>query len=277
MMPEFKADLHCHSTCSDGTLTPVELVNLAHSLGLSGLSITDHDTIEAYKTAIPEAKRLGIRLGTGVELSCEFQGISVHVLGYDFSLENWEIQELCTRHHKRRTDRNRAILEKLKHYKMPVEEKELLEKAGTTHRTLGRPHIAALMVEKGYVSDIRAAFNLYLAEGKRCYVQGEPFQVSEAIEILHQAGGKAFLAHPQLLPKNFSLKAIFQLPFDGLECYYSRFQRDVAEHWVKIAAERKLLISGGSDFHGSVKPEVVLGCSFVNETVFNAIFSHPVA
>lgn len=269
---EFKADLHCHSTCSDGSLSPVELVQMAHRLQLGGLSITDHDTVEAYHTALPEAEKLGIRLGTGVELSTEHHGISVHILGYNFDLNHPELQALCARHYRRRQDRNRAILAKLKSYNMPIEEAELEAKARTKRTTLGRPHIAELMVEKGYALDIRTAFNLFLGEGKKCYVQGEPFLVKEAIDIIHQAGGKAFIAHPHLLPKELPLREMLKLPFDGIECYYSRFQREVANRWLKVAEEKKLLISGGSDFHGSVKPEIFLGCSFVNQTLFETIF-----
>jgi len=268
----FRADLHCHSTCSDGTLSPEELLKLAQERGLSGLSITDHDTIDAYKTAIPAAKALGIRLGTGVELSCEHLETSVHILGYDYSLTTPSIKALCARHQRRRTERNRLILANLKKHKMPIEEEEL-QKFGQ-ERTIGRPHIAQLMIEKGYVKTVKEAFNRYLGEGKSCYAQGAVFTALEAIEVLHQAGGKAFLAHPQLLPKTAPLKEILQLPFDGLECYYSLFGKETSQKWLEIAEKKKWLVSGGSDFHGGAKPDVVLGCSFVDQETFEKIFSH---
>ena len=106
----FRADLHCHSTCSDGTLTPVELVALAKKQDLAGLSITDHDTIEAYDTAVEAARDLGILLGTGVELSSEFQKMSVHILGYNYSLDSELMRDFCRKHKERRRHRNMAIL-----------------------------------------------------------------------------------------------------------------------------------------------------------------------
>jgi hypothetical protein len=262
----FYADLHCHSNCSDGTLAPGELVLHAKKIGLQGLAITDHDTIDAYRTAVPVAKKLGIRLGCGVEFSCQFQGFSIHLLGYDFSLSAPNVHDLCLRHQKRRESRNRAILEKLKAHQMEIAYEEL--QGG---HTIGRPHIAQLMVDKGYVKNIREAFHLYIGEGKKCYVAGEPFLVEEALEVLHGAHGKAFIAHPQLLPDDFPVDELLKLPFDGIECYYARLRK---KSWIEIAVGKKWLMSGGSDFHGTVKPEIELGCSGVDKATFDAIFQH---
>lgn len=261
------ADLHCHTHCSDGSSSPEQLIEHAKKIGLKGLSITDHDTIDAYQTATAAAKKAGLLLGTGVEFSCEFHGISLHLLGYDFEIKNTAIQQLCDRHRKRRESRNRAILEKLSQHGMPIAYDELLSKA--VGKIIGRPHIAMLMVEKGYVKNMREAFNHYIAEGKKCYVQGEPFQVEEAINVLHAAGGKAFVAHPQLLPEEFPIDKLLKLPLDGLECYYSRLFK---KSWLEIAQSKGWLVSGGSDFHGSVKPEIELGCSGVDEETFHRIF-----
>ncbi|MBS0647607.1 MAG: PHP domain-containing protein [Verrucomicrobia bacterium] len=261
------ADLHCHTHCSDGSLSPEQLIEHAKEIGLKGLSITDHDNIDAYQTAAAAAKKAGLLLGTGVEFSCEFQGISLHLLGYDFDLENRGVQQLCDRHRKRRDLRNTAILDKLSQQGMPIAYEELLSKA--QGKTIGRPHIALLMLEKGYVKNMREAFNHYIGEGKKCYVQGEPFQVAEAIEVLHAAGGKAFVAHPQLLSEEFPVDALLKLPLDGLECYYSRLFK---KSWLEMAQSKGWLMSGGSDFHGSVKPEIELGCSGVDEATFHRIF-----
>jgi predicted metal-dependent phosphoesterase TrpH len=267
------ADLHCHTTCSDGSASPVEVIQLAKQLGLKGLSITDHDTIDAYQTAIPAAKAAGLLLGTGVEFSCEFQGISLHLLGYDFDLKNLALHQLCQRHRKRREFRNQAILAKLSEAGMPIDYEELVALVAKAQgNIIGRPHIAQLMVEKGYVKNLREAFNHYIGEGKKCYDPGEPFTVEEAIEVLHSAGGKAFVAHPQLLPDEFPIKDLLKLPFDGLECYYSRLFK---KSWVEIAQEKGWIMSGGSDFHGSIKPETELGCCGVDQETFNRIFQNP--
>jgi len=269
---DFKADLHCHSNCSDGSSTPAELVKLAVEKGLSGLAITDHDTTLAYETAVAAAKEAGILLGTGIEFSCEFQGISLHLLGYDYLLNSPAVEQLCLRHRKRRLDRNRAILAELKKQKMPIEEEELLQShAG---KSIGRPHIAQIMVRKGYVASVRDAFHRYLGEGEKCYVAGEPFPPEEAIAALHEAKGKAFIAHPHLLPKGSPLEKILELPFDGIECFYARFPKNGCEKWLRIAEKKGWLISGGSDFHGTVKPESPLGSSFVDKKVFDSIFQN---
>jgi predicted metal-dependent phosphoesterase TrpH len=265
----FCADLHCHTTCSDGTLTPEELVRHAKEIGLSGLAITDHDTVEAYQTAPQVAKEVGILLGTGVEFSTLFNEMSVHVLGYDFQLTHPELLSLCHWHRLRREKRNRVILEKLSQFKMPIEEKELNKKGAL----IGRPHIAQLMVEKGYVTSIAQAFQLYIGDDKPCFYRGESISTEETIGVIHRAGGKAFLAHPHLLTHTSKIKELIKLPFDGIECYYGKFSKDQEKRWIKLAQEKGLLISGGSDFHGAVKSYISLGCSWVDETSFHQIFT----
>lgn len=266
-MTLFWADLHCHTTCSDGTVTPTDLVWKAKAIGLKGLSITDHDTLEAYPEALKAAQEAGIRLGTGIEFSCQFEETSLHLLGYGFKLDHPEIHQLCERHGHRRASRNRAILEKLSQEKIHISYEELLSKA--SGKTIGRPHIAQLMVDKGIVKNRREAFRQYIAEGKKCYVQGESFQPQEAIDVIHSAGGKAFIAHPQLLPGDIALDRLLRLPFDGIECYYCRLFK---KSWLEIAQARGWLVSGGSDFHGSATPEVELGCNGVDEATFECIF-----
>ncbi len=272
MKHDFRADLHCHSTCSDGSLSPIELVRHAKTIGLSALSITDHDTIDAYETAIPAAIEVGLRLGTGIEFSCAHKGTSVHILGYDYSLLNSDMAAFCAKHQERREVRNRKILENLKKRNMLVREEELHK----SKQTIGRPHIAKLLVAKGYVSSIKEAFQLYLGEGKCCYDPGEAFSVEESIEIIRGAGGKAFLAHPHLLEGAKLIRELLQISFDGIECHYGRFLPAQEKRWIKIAQEKGWLISGGSDFHGDSKSYLPLGSSWVNEETFNKIFQHAV-
>lgn len=266
----FRADLHCHTTCSDGTCTPEELLKLAVKEGLSGLSITDHDTIEAYETAAILAPTLGLKLGSGVEFSSHFQGMNVHILGYGFNLKDAGIRALCERHVLRRERRNACILDKLRLKKMPLDEGVLRAKS---HGTIGRPHIAALMVEKGYVKSLREAFDSYIGDGKSCFDPGEPVSSEETIAVIHQAGGKAFIAHPQLFKQQDKVRDLLNLPFDGIECYYARFNLEREDKWLKIARLKGWLISGGSDFHGLVKEHIPLGCSWVDEDTFSRIFN----
>jgi predicted metal-dependent phosphoesterase TrpH len=269
----FRADLHCHSTFSDGSETPARLLEMAKSAGLSGLSITDHDTIDAYPSAIVEAKKQGILLGSGVELSCAFQNTSLHLLGYDFSLENPALVQFCERHVQRRKNRNLRMLEKLRKYQMTMTEEELIQSNPAT-KTLGRPHIAKLMIEKGYVKTFKEAFNEYLGDGKKCYDPGEPFSAEETISVIHEARGKAFLAHPHLLDQPKIVDDLLKLPFDGIECRYAKFTPPEEKRWMKIAQSRNLLMSGGSDFHGGDKTYLPLGSSWVDEPTFHKIFQN---
>jgi len=265
----FRADLHCHTTCSDGSLTPQALILLAKSIGLSGLSITDHDTVDSYASAKPFAKEQGILLGHGAEFSCLFQDLSVHVLAYDFWLEHKSLNELCENHRERRLQRNQVILEKLKRLKMVIEEDEL----NAMGHTIGRPHIAQLLVKKGYVSSIKEAFQLYIGDGKPCFFRGPVFTVEETLQIIHAAEGKAFLAHPHLIQHTSKIKELLKLPFDGIECHYARLLPEKEKKWIKLAKEKGLLMSGGSDFHGESKEHSPLGSSWVDQESFYKIFN----
>jgi 3',5'-nucleoside bisphosphate phosphatase len=260
----FRADLHCHTLYSDGSFDPKALIAEAKMSQLQGLSITDHDTTAAYAEAVPLAKEAGILLGTGIELSCECLGHSVHILCYDYPLNHSVLHSFCEAHQKRRRNRNQRILEKLSKIKFFIDESEI--------DGLGRPHIAKRMVEKGYVKSFREAFLFYIGEGKPCYDRGEPFSVQETIELIHEVEGKAFIAHPHVITSNRLLGELLKLPFDGIECYYARSIEQQERKWLKIAKEKNWLISGGSDFHGEIKPHIPLGCSWVGEEQFFQIF-----
>lgn len=268
----FRADLHTHTTCSDGSFAPRQLLALAKTTGLGGLSITDHDTIDGYDQISDLQTGNGtFLLGTGVELSCRFEGHSIHILGYDFSLTHPAIRQLCAWQKERRGRRNRAMLAKLSQQKMAITEEEL----GGTSDLIGRVHIAKKMVEKGYVPSIKEAFMRYLGEEKICYVAGEFGSVPDAVNVIHQAGGKAFLAHPHLLPKMRWGKKLVALGLDGIECYYGNFSKEQARRWLDLAKEKNLLVSGGSDFHGENRAFSLLGSSWVDEASFHKVFSCP--
>jgi len=278
MTLEFRADLHCHTSYSDGSATPSELLNLAKASGLSGLSITDHDSIEAYKTAMPIAKELGIEMVSGVEFSTVHKYLSVHILAYSFGLNSPEIHAFCEKHHERRLKRNRDILKKLSQKGMPISEEEMLgcvrQAEPEMKPTIGRPHIAQAMMKKGFVTSIQEAFKKYLGEDKPCYAPGESFSTEETIEIIHRAGGLAIIAHPHLIDDPVILKQLIEMPFDGIECYYAKFPQEATKRWLKIAEKKQWLITGGSDFHGTIKPNVPLGASFVDKDNFNVLREH---
>lgn len=267
-MTEFRADLHCHSTCSDGTATPIELIQLAVEKGLQGLSITDHDSVNAYPIARAEAEKQGVRLISGVEFSATHKQQSVHILGYSFDLSHEAIRALCKLHFERRRDRNQQIVEKLKALGKPIDEQfsEGIE-------TIGRPHIAKAMIDKGYVENYQEAFKLYLGEDKPAYSRGTTISIEETLAAIKSAGGVAIIAHPHLIQKPELLREILTMPFDGIECYYGNFMRDRCDRWLKIAKRRNWLATGGSDFHGQVKPNLSLGSSWIGPETFETLYA----
>lgn len=274
-MKPFKADLHCHSTCSDGSKTPEEIVLIAKEIGLSALAITDHDSIDSYALAKKTAVDEGIELITGVEFSTVHNKASIHILAYAFSPTSEIIESFCKMHHLRRSIRNQAILENLKKHNLPISEEDLLQELTTGGKTtVGRPHIAKAMIRKGYVKSIQEAFQKYLGDGKCCYAEGPYFSTEETIDLIHEAKGLAIIAHPHLVEPSGVLLQLLEMDFDGIECYYARFNMDKHKRWLKIAEKKNWMITGGSDFHGDIKPNLPLGCSFVDEALFKTLHDH---
>ncbi|MCE5317233.1 MAG: PHP domain-containing protein [Parachlamydia sp.] len=267
-MQPFRADLHCHSTCSDGSLTPQDLIQEAIAAGLQGLSITDHDTIAAFALATSSAQQNHLALIPGVEFSAMLDGTSVHLLGYAFSLSSPAILELCKRHEIRREERNNEILEKLSRLGLPLTMEEV---RSAVPATVGRPHIALAMVQKGYVPNIQDAFKRFIGDGRPAFARGRPISVEETIAVIHEAKGMAIIAHPHLIQDPAILKKILEMPFDGIECYYARFSLESNAPWIELASKRGWLMTGGSDFHGAVKPTIPLGASWVAEETFQRL------
>ena len=272
-----KADLHCHSMYSDGTCSPKELIDLAEKIDLSGLSITDHDTLEAFVEAYPYACEKGIILLPGVEISTQYQHESIHILGYSFNPESESLAAFCATHRMRREKRNGQIIEKLCRAGMPLSMEEVKQLSPHAD-SYGRPHIALAMVQRGYVKTVAMAFSRYIASGRPCYVEGEKWTVEQAIEAIRAAGGKAVLAHPHLLSQKKIIEYLLSLSIDGIEGYYGSYFQKENERWCQEAKKRGWLITGGSDFHGSIRPDTPLGASFAPEETFQALcdqfFSH---
>lgn len=273
-MTEFHADLHCHTTCSDGTATPAEIIKLAIAKQLSGLAITDHDTIDAYQEAFPLAQAHALPLISGVEFSAAHKNVSIHILAYSFSLKSDIIHQFCIRHKQRRKERILLILEHLKAAGMPLKDEDIWSSNPDFHSSIGRPHIASAMVKCGYVESIQQAFNLYIGEGKSCYAAGCAFSVEETLDIIHQAKGLAVIAHPHLIENTMILRDLLEMSFDGIEGYYARFPPQAHERWIKIGKKKGWIITGGSDFHGSIKPNLALGSSWVGEETFSILLEH---
>jgi len=274
-MTDFRADLHCHTTCSDGTCSPAEIIELASKCGLQGLSITDHDTIAAYREALYAAEAKKMALISGVELSAVHLGSSVHVLAYSFPVDSPPLTEFCLRRRRSREQRIEKILFLLAKEGMILTEADFPEEIFnlSTH-SIGRPHIAAVLVNKGYVSSIQEAFHLFIGEGKSCFVPSSTASVEETIDIIHQANGLAVIAHPHLIGNRKVLNDLLKMNFDGIEGYYARFPTSANEPWLKIGAKKGWIITGGSDFHGTIKPQQPLGSSWVCQETFTLLQQH---
>jgi len=262
----FRADLHCHSSCSDGDLTPKEIVAEAVKAGLQGLSITDHDTIDAYPEVLAEAEKADIKMLPGVELSTLHGGHSVHVLAYGFAPDNVVMRDLCESQMKRRQGRVERIVKLLCDLGMKVE--VIIDGA------VGRPHVAKAMVKAGYVSSVMEAFRKYLTEGKSAFVPTDAVSVEEAIDTIHKAGGLAVLAHPVLIRRNRLLRHMLDMPFDGLEAFYGNFSSQEKKRFLAIAQNLGWVPTGGSDFHGPSTRYQVLGSSWAPKDSFDILYAH---
>ena len=255
-------DLHSHTNESDGTCSPAELVEEAVRAGLKVLGITDHDTFRGFDQAAPLACQAGVEPVCGIELSTKLRGQSVHLLGYffgdnglaDFRVWVQEMQES-------RRERNVRLAARLRELGFDI----TLEEAEARGRGMtGRPHFAQLLVEKGYVANLREAFDEYLDESAKGYVYRKEPSFAEGVHRIRQAGGIASLAHPirvkgdipELMPE------LCDAGMNAIEAYHSDHARRDTEQYLDLAKRHGLLVTGGSDFHGAVKPGELLGTGY---------------
>jgi len=246
---EKRIDLHMHSNYSDGVHAPSVLVELAKWKGISAIALSDHDSLDGYAELAHAAQRVGIEVLTGVELSCEYQGHDLHVLGYGVDPANQALQDSLREFRASRERRGIRIVELLRESGVNLDVQKVLAKAGGG--ALGRPHIAEALLEAGYVADHAEAFARFIGEGGPAYVDKHKVTPSEAVATLHAAGGLAFVAHPgHYLDGNDDLAGLLEHGFDGVEVFHPYHRPMVIERLLGIARDRGLLISGGSDFHG---------------------------
>ena len=257
-------DLHMHSTASDGALEPEQLVDWAAELGLKAIALTDHDTVAGIKRATARGNEKGVEVIPATEISVTYSGGTFHLLAYYIDPDNQEFVEKMRKVIKGRTERNLKIVAALSEHEMEITEKELLEEAGEA--TVGRPHMARIMIRKGYVADFQEAFDKWIGEGKPCYFGNDSFGPKDAIELVLKAGGVPVIAHPFWLNR----KSIEDLDeyiaelkgygLKGMEIVYSDHPSDLQTEYIKIANKHDLIVTGGSDYHGgTTKPEVTLG------------------
>ncbi len=257
-----RIDLHLHTRYSDGSLTPAEVVDLAHQAGVTAMAITDHDIVDGIPHAMEAATKLAIEVIPGVELSSCFNEQELHVLGYFFDWQNPTFLENLVQQRRSRQIRNPQTIECLKALGLELSEDEVKAKAGSD--SIGRPHIAQVLVDKGYVRDIQEAFDRYLKEGAPAYVPRTLADTRDVITWIRNAGGVPVLAHPtwtrcqgdSLYRLCACLKEAGLL---GLEVFYSSHNRRQTSQYLELAKQLDLLVTGGSDFHGAANPAIQVG------------------
>jgi|WetSurMetagenome_2_1015567.scaffolds.fasta_scaffold130081_2 3',5'-nucleoside bisphosphate phosphatase len=241
-------DLHLHSTYSDGTMTPEELVGYAHAIGLSAVSITDHDTVNGQAEALETGKRLGIDVVTGIELSIEEDGSGIHILGYCFDCGNRELAASLEDLAGSRVARAEQIVRKLEERGISIPFEEVRAEAGVG--SLGRPHIARVLKRRGHVASIAEAFARYISDSAPCHVPKKVLPREEVVRLISGAGGVAVWAHPGgNIRRTDLVERLIGSGVRGVEVWHpnhsDRIRRDIRE----LAIRRGLVCTGGSDFH----------------------------
>jgi hypothetical protein len=256
-MLEKYVDLHIHTTVSDGTLTPEEVVEYAHREELAAIGITDHDVTEGIEIAIEAASKYGLEIVPGVELSSDYEKKEVHILGYYMDCKNEKFQKKLVLFRKARYERAKEMVRRLKSLRMEIDFERVEEIAG--RGAIGKPHIAQVLVEKGYVSSIPGAAWKYLGSGGPVSVPKYKLKPSEAIDIILKAGGIPVLAHPAGTKVDELIPQLVKDGLMGLEAYDAINPPSIAHYYISLAKKYGLLITGGSDCHGKVKGGIRIG------------------
>ena len=257
-----EADLHVHTTASDGTLSPREVVRRAAEMGLKAVAITDHDTVLGHAEAHSAGMDYGVEVVPGIEVSTKY-GVSVHILGY--YIEN--LVPLLAGIVNERDRRNKKICELMAADGLPVSYKEMKKRFGTV---IGRPHFGQVLVELGLAESVTDAFQRYVGKGMRYYVPRTSISIADSVEAIIQCGGVPVLAHPFQYKKNDAeLRELIEYCMEhglrGVECRYSGYDAEQVRYLEKLAEEYSLLKTGGSDFHGANKPHISLGTGINGE------------
>lgn len=241
-------DLHMHTTASDGKQSPKELLVEAKERGVTHLAITDHDTLDGYLLAREEARQLGLALLPGLEWNTEGPEDELHILGYGVDISDPRLLHLMDRRQQERIEWIGEIVERCNRLGMAITIEDCLARA--KGGVIVRTHVAEVLVAGGYSSTPQAAFDGYLRKGSPAYVPRPVFSAQEAIEITHEVGGIAILAHPGIYRFEVRLSALLDYGIDGIEVYYPRHSAAQMAFWERQAKQHHLIRSGGSDFHG---------------------------
>jgi predicted metal-dependent phosphoesterase TrpH len=255
-------DLHTHTTYSDGSSSPAQLAEEAAALGLTAVAVTDHDTVDGLPEALAAGERLGIRVVPGVEINLEHERITMDMLGYFLGgCPSDELKQELAELRVYRDERNARIVERLAGLGFVLDAADL---AAAENGSVGRPHIGEAMVRRGYVGSISEAFELYLRRGAPAWVDRRRLSLGAAVRLLRASGGLPVLAHPGIIRTDAAgldhlLRDAVRAGIAGLECYYPLHDATAVKAFLVLAGKYGLVATGGSDFHGSVKPNAHLG------------------
>jgi len=251
------ADLHLHTNFSDGTYTPEELAGRAGELGLAAIALTDHDTVEGCARMSAACAHAGLEFIPASELTAEVDGNELHLLAYFVDTRNPRLLAQMGRFQRVRQSRIQEMVARLNQLDIPLQADAVLAIANC--RSPGRPHVARALVMGGFCSSMDEAFERFLKKNRPAWVPKFKISAIEAIELIHQAGGLAVMAHPALNRADEIIAGLVRAGLDGLECFHTKHTPTTSEHYVGLAKELGLLITGGSDCHGLNKGKPLIG------------------
>ena len=251
------ADLHLHTVFSDSTYTPQEVILESKKADLAAISVVDHDTVDGIEPTLEIAKGLDIEVLPGIELTAEYAGLEIHILGYLIDYQNPGLRKKLDFLKKNRAERIYKILDKLKRIGINLSAESVFDL--TKNGTVGRMHIAIAMQKQGLVGSITEAFRNYIGDKCPAYVLGFRLTPEEAIRLIKHAGGIPVLAHPYSLNRNDLILKFIEYGIMGLEAYYPEHTQSMVNFYLSLAKKYNLLITGGSDCHGLAKPEIKIG------------------
>lgn len=257
MLDKKRCDLHVHTNFSDGTFSPEEVVEYANKIRLSCIAITDHDTVDGISPALKYAAGKNTEIIPGVEFTAEIKECEVHILGFFIDHgKKWFIEELKNLR-RLREKRMQRMLESLgkKGINLTMEQVRNVSGEGS----LGRLHLAKLLFEKGHVRSVQEAFDIYIGSGKPCYVKGDRISPRDAIEMIAKLKGASVLAHPRIMGRDEFIPEFVKAGLKGIEVYHTDHAEAAVNHYKKIAQDYGLLMTGGSDCHGTGKGKILMG------------------
>ncbi len=265
------ADLHLHTTFSDGYCSPREVIERVARIGLEAVAITDHDEISAIDEAVDCGRSLGVEVLSGVELSVIFRGKDVHMLAYCFDPEDPALIKELSVFRDSRLGRARAIVDKLDKLGMPISFEAVIRKAG--HGSVGRPHIANVLLEDGFVYSFHEAFDKYIGNDKPAHVEKYQLDLFDALDLIRAAGGVCVVAHPAIQLSEQDLRDLIAAGVHGIEVVHPKHTPEEMEHYRELARENGLIATGGSDFHGGPKGDECLGRFTVPYSTVGSLYS----